>query len=288
MTVSSLPNPLGGERRTYQWRGHSIAYVASGSGRPVVFIHSIHAAAWSSEWRFTVPVVSAHYATYAIDLLGFGASDRPELEYTAELYLALLRDFVREIIGKPAILIGSSLGGTYALAIAAQAPTFARAVCAIGPAGVARLAEPGGRASHLAQRLLASRVPGNLLFESLTSRPVIRHFLRNIYSRSEALTDEVVEQCWITARQPGARFAPAAFIGMRLNFDLRAVLPLLSRPFLLLWGEKAGQSPLPEALPIRALAPNAQYVVMPGGDLPHEERPDVFNTTLLHFLDGLG
>lgn len=286
--MTSLPNPLGGERRSYEWRGHSVAYVVSGSGRPIVFIHSIHAAAWSSEWRFTVPAVAERYATYAIDLLGFGASDRPPIDYTSELYLALLRDFLRDVIGKPCVLVGSSLGGTYALAIASQAPTYARAVCAVGPAGVSRLAEPGGRMSALAGRMLRSRVPGEALFDTLMSRSTIRTFLKKIYSKPEAITDEIVELFWLSAHRPGARFAVAAFVGMQLNCDLRPLLPHLTRPFLLLWGERARQSPMSEALPLRALAPNSQFAMMPGGDLPHEERPDVFNTTLLHFLDGLG
>lgn len=286
--TSPLPNPLGGERRFYEWRGHSVAYVVSGSGRPVVLIHSIHAAAWSAEWRFSIPVISQRFQTFALDLLGFGASDRPAVQYTAELYLALIRDFLRDVIRIPAVLVGSSLGGTYALTIAAQSPAFARAVCAIGPAGVSRLAEPGGRGFHFAERLLRSRVPGDALFKSLTTRPSIRLFLRDIYADRSAMTDEAVELFWLTAHQPGARYAPAAFIGMRLNHDLRPLLPQLARPFLLLWGERAGQSPMSEALPFRALAPDAQYAVLPGGDLPHEERADVFSTTLLHFLDGLG
>lgn len=286
--MTSLPNPLGGERRSYKWRGHSVAYVVNGAGRPVVFIHSIHAVAWSSEWRFTIPAVAERYTAYAIDLLGFGASDRPAIEYTSELYLALLRDFLRDVIGKPCVLIGSSLGGTYALAIASQAPAYARAVCAVGPAGVSRLAEPGGRISGLAGRMLRSRLPGEPLFNALMSRNTIRSFLRKIYSKPEAISSETVELFWLSAHQPGARFAVAAFIGMQLNFDLRPLLPQLARPFLLLWGERARQSPMSEALPLRALAPNAQFAMMPGGDLPHEERPDAFNTTLLHFLDGLG
>lgn len=281
-------NPHGGEWLSYEWRGHRVAYVMRGAGRPVLFIHSVHAAASSAEWRFTVPATAEHYTTYAIDLLGFGASARPPVDYTAEMYLALLRDFVREVIGKPTILIGSSLGGTYALAIAAQAPTFARAVVAVGPAGVVRLAEPGGRMSRLAQGLLRSRQPGALLFRLLTTRTSIKLFLRGIYSRREILDEERVTLFHEAARQPGAQFAPAAFIGMRLNLDLRPVLPLLARPFLLLWGEHATQSPPSEALPVRALAPVTQFAMLPGGDLPHDERPDVFNSTLLHFLNGLG
>lgn len=286
--MTSLPNPLGGERRSYEWRGHSVAYVVNGAGRPIVFIHSIHAAAWSSEWRFTVPAVAERYTTYAIDLLGFGASDRPPIHYTSELYLALIRDFLRDVVGKPCVLVGSSLGGTYALAIAAQTPTFSRAVCAVGPAGVSRLAEPGGTLSHYAERLLRSRFPGEAMFAALTSRAAIPGFLKKVYARPEDMPPDAVEIFWLGAHAHGARYAPAAFIGMKLNFDLRPVLPQLERPFLLLWGERAGQTPIEEAMPIRALAPKARFAMLPGGDLPHEERPDAFNTTLLHFLDGLG
>lgn len=281
----TLPNPLGGERRTFEWHGHQVAYVerGSGTGAPVVLVHSIHAAAWNMEWRQVVPDLARAHRVFAIDLLGFGASDRPDMPYTATRYLELLHDFLRDVVGEPAIVVGSSLGGTYAIALAASHPALVRAVCAIGPAGVTRLTGPGGAGSRGFMRFLRSST-GSVFFNAMVTRPSIRIFLRSVYANRRAMTDETVELFWAGAHHPNARFAPAAFIGMQLNHDIRPALPALTVPLLLLWGREAGQTPIVEAGPVRMLRPDAPFVALPGGDLPHDEQPAAFLTALTPFL----
>ena len=286
--MDTLPNPLGGERRTFMWRGHRIAYVVRGTGVPFVFVHSVHASAWSMEWRHNVPALAAHGRCFALDLLGFGASDRPPVHYTAAMYLDLLADFLRDVVGEPAVLVGSSLGGTYAIATAAAHPALVRAVCAIGPAGVSRLTTTGGTAGRLAESLLRRPVVGAGLFGALVSRASIRFFLRDIYANRAALTPDTIELFWQSAQHPAARFAPAAFVGMQLNCDIREALPALTMPVLLAWGEAAVQTPLREAAVVRQFTPTAEFAVLPGGDLPHDEHPEAFNRALVRFLTASG
>lgn len=296
MTV--LPNPLGGERRVYRWRGYNIAYVVRGHGAadrpPLLFVHSIHAAAWNAEWRHNVAALAGGtddgefedgYTCFAIDLLGFGASERPPIRYQAQLYIDLIRDFLADVVGEPAVVIGSSLGGTYAVAVAAAFPQLVRAVVAVGPAGVTRLAEPGGMLNDAVQGLFRSNVPGTALFSALVSRASIGFFLKDIYADPKAMTAETLELYRVTAAQPNARFAPAAFVGMSLNRDIRQALPALEVPFLLLWGREATQTPFREAAGVHALVPDAPFVTLPGGDLPHDEHPAAFNQALAEFLE---
>ncbi|AMW03862.1 alpha/beta fold hydrolase [Gemmatimonas phototrophica] len=279
--MSTLPNPLGGERRFYAWRGWKVAYVVRGHGEPLVFIHSIHAAAWNAEWRQNVPALSEQHTCYAIDLLGFGASDRPPIPYTAELYISLVHDFLRDVVGTPAHLVGSSLGGTYAVAVAHANPELVRSVVAIGPAGVSRLFNVGGAAGTAVQALFRTAVPGRALFSALVSRASIKFFLKDIYAFG---LDRMAEHLyWISANQPNARFAPAAFVGMRLNHDIRQSIGQLQVPLLLVWGTQASQTPYKESAQVRAAAPAAMFAPQHAGDLPHDETPDAFNAVVLGF-----
>ena len=292
--AATLPNPLGGARHVYHWREGRIAYVERGPEHqdtakrpPLVFIHSIHAAAWSAEWRRNVPIFAQQYRCIAPDLLGFGASDRPSIRYTASLYLDLLRDFLRDVVREPAVLIGSSLGATYAIAIAAAHPELVAGVTAVGPAGVSRLVHPGGTANALVERLFRTPRVGRALFSALVSRPSIRFFLKDIYADRTAMDEETTNLFYVSANQPNARFAPAAFVGMQLNCDIRGALPAVRCPLLLAWGSAARQTPATEAEPMRTLAPHATFAPIPGGDLPHDERPEPFNTALNQFLQQL-
>ena len=280
----ALPNPLGGERRIYRWRDWQVAYTCRGHGEPIVFLHSIHAAAWNAEWRHTVPAFADHACCHAPDLLGFGASDRPPLRYTAELYLDLLTDFLHDVVREPAVLVGSSLGGTYAIAIAHRHPELVRGVCAIGPAGVSRLTTPGGLPGAAVQTLFRSPL-GRPLFGALVSRPSIRFFLKDIYAFG--LDRETEQLFWLSANRPNARYGPAAFVGMKLNHDIRGAIGGLACPLLIVWGTEASQTPYREAAEVRAHAPNAEFEPIPAGDLPHDERPDAFNAVLGEFVQAL-
>ncbi|WP_461413589.1 alpha/beta fold hydrolase [Gemmatimonas sp.] len=277
---SPLPNPLGGERRVFEWRGQRIAYVVRGHGDPVVFIHSIHAAAWNAEWRHVVPALEEH-TCYALDLLGFGASDRPAVHYTAQLYLQLIHDFLVEVVGEPALLVGSSLGGTYAIAIAADYPQLARGVVAIGPGGISRLFKQGGAPFGVIENTFRLPVLGEWLFSALVSRASIRFFLKDIYANG--LDAEAEALYWVSANQPNARFAPAAFVGMNLNWDVRDRVAQLACPLLIAWGTKASQTPYREAAEVRRRAPRAQFAPFDAGDLPHDEVPIPFVAALKDF-----
>ena len=285
--MTELPNPLGGHRDHFTWRGVDVAFVKRGVGPAVLLIHSIHACAWSMEWRNVVPALAQRFTTYSIDLPGFGASAHPPLHYTAELYVDLLRDFLADVIGESTIVVGSSLGGSYAIAMAARHPEFVRAVCTIGPAGVSRLTTPGGAASGLVEKMFRSPRFGKSLFSALVSKPSIRFFLKGIYHDKRMLSDDVVDLFWKSAQQENARFAPAAFVGMKLNCDIRHAIGTMPAPLMLAWGEFASQTPFREAKAVRALRPEAPFAVFPSGDLPHEESPDAFVAALLQFIDSL-
>ncbi len=284
--MTTLPNPLGGERRSFVWRGHEVSYVRRGEGPAVVLVHSIHACAWSMEWRNVVPLLSGRFTTYSMDFLGFGASAHPVLAYTSKLYVDLLEAFLVEVVRAPATLVGSSLGGTYAVAVAARRPEIAPRVCAIGPAGVTRLVDPGGLANSWVEDVFRTPHLGRALFSAFVSRASIRFFLKGIYHDPKMMTDEVIDLYWQSARQDNARLAPAAFLGMRLNLDIREDLKNMASAFMLVWGESASQTPLREADGVRALKPDAPFVVLPGGDLPHEESPSLFVAALGTFVDG--
>ena len=276
---TEVPNPLSGEHRVaYAVRGET-----SPERTPLFLVHSIHAAAWNAEWRAVFEPLSTldgFGPVYAIDLLGFGGSDRPPLHYTAQLYIDLLRDFVTEVIGQPPIVIGSSLGATYTIALETAYPGTFREIVAVGPAGVSRLFDTGTVFTHAIEALFRSKVPGAALFRALVSPPSIRFFLRGVYPRGGARREEAVQLSRITSSHPNARFAPAAFVGMHLSRDIRRAIQTLTCPLHVIWGTRASQSSYREAEQVRSLVPNARFTAIDSGDLPHDELPDEFVNAL--------
>src|SRR5215207_8427029 len=97
LLLDDLPPTLPGAMHDWTWRGWRVRYTTLGQGPPLVLVHSVHAAASSYEMRGIFEPLSQRHTVYAIDLLGFGKSERPDASYTGELYRDLLGAFLGEV-----------------------------------------------------------------------------------------------------------------------------------------------------------------------------------------------
>jgi pimeloyl-ACP methyl ester carboxylesterase len=284
----AAPVATDGTARWYGWRGHRIAYAAQGSGPPLLLVHSIHAAASSWEWRRVVGPLAKRHTVYTLDLLGFGRSDRPRRTYDASDYPALLTDFLIDVVGTRATVIANSLTAAYAITVAAATPLRVSALLLVEPTGLGRLTESGGVLGRLVRRTLMLPVVGSGLFSMLVSRAGIRYFLRRTIADVTRVDEAMVSAYHATAHRPGARFAPAAFVGRRLNCDVRPVWPTVTQPTLLIWGAAPHFVPLGDLRAFRAGRPDVEGVVIEGsGDLPHDEQPAEFADLVTGFLAAL-
>jgi pimeloyl-ACP methyl ester carboxylesterase len=287
-SVDPLENLIGGEEGWFHWRGHRIAYTKRGSGPPILLVHGIYATASSFEWRFNVDELARHHTAYTIDLLGFGRSDRPAIRYSARLYLALLADFVAQVVASPVVIAATSLAAAYAIVLGARDPGRFPALVLIEPTGLVHLHKSPSAAGDVARYTVDSPVLGTAVFNAMVSRRSIRDYLERHYIDGEIVTDAMVDAHYATAHQPGAKYAPSAFLSWHLNLDVRRALRRLLQPALVVWGEQAIETPVEDVRGFRALRPEMDVAILdPAGSFPHDERPEDFNEILTTFLTRL-
>jgi pimeloyl-ACP methyl ester carboxylesterase len=276
-----------GERAAYFWRGHRIAYTVRGSGRPLLLVHGIHAAASSYEWRHNFEHLAGRFRVYAVDLLGFGLSDRPARQYDAETYVALLLEFVRDVFDEPVAIVASSLSGAYAVAAAHRSPQNVAALVLVCPTGLTRLNEPPSPLEAISGGALSAPIVGQSLYNVLVSEASIKYYLKNqVYAHESAIDSAVVAQMYATSHRPGARYAPAAFVAGGLNLDISEVFPRLSLPVLVVWGDAAKMAPPTDALEFLRENPSVKFEMIEGaGLLPHDEKAGEFNGIVRDFLE---
>jgi pimeloyl-ACP methyl ester carboxylesterase len=283
--IADLENELGGDCEELLWRGHRVAYSRHGAGSPVLLVHGIYAGASANEWRHTVGSLAERYTVFALDLLGFGRSDRPNLRYTPALYQAFLADVMGRLGRGPLAIVASSLSAAHVVALAARDPRHIAALALIEPTGLGLLSGASSSSQAATQLLLEAPVVGTALYNTLTSPVSMREFLEESYANDRLVTDELVEAYVQNARQPGGKYAVAAFAGGRLNVDIRNPLRRVRHPMLVLWGEQARQNPVQHAHAFRVLRPEAEWALIAGaGDLPHDEQPQRTNEALHRFL----
>ena len=129
------------ESRTLTVDGLSIHYFYGGSGSPLVLVHGLGSSA-AVEFYFNLEPLAANHRVLAIDLPGFGRSDKPMLEYTIDLFVKVVRDLMVSEGLKRAAVMGVSLGGRVALGLAGPQLT-----------GEPRAAKAGDQGEQLAVRL---------------------------------------------------------------------------------------------------------------------------------------
>src|SRR6059058_400693 len=124
-----------GEERRYPWKYGDMFYEVIGArdAKPLLLIHGFGPGASSYEWRKNSDVLATQFRVYAIDLLGFGLSDRPSIDYTPETFTDLISDFIREVIARPTIVVAHGISSAFVIADAYRHPQLFERLVLVSP-----------------------------------------------------------------------------------------------------------------------------------------------------------
>lgn len=280
---------VGGEPGAYQWGHGQVFYRHAGdeSARAVVFVHAVGAGARSFMWRRNFEPVSQRARAYALDLLGFGYSDKPATApYSADLYVALVRDFIRDVVGRPALVVAHSLSAAYAVRLADEEPDLVDALLLVSPTGAGDASARPGMAGAAFYGLLHSPVLGTSFYNAVTSERGLRDYARQqLFYDKRFATPRLVAHYYAVSHLPGAQHAATAYLSGYLNTDIRAPFARLRLPTTLVWGRQDSSNPVERAGPLLRLNPRARLELFDRCRLmPQEEHADRFNALLLDAL----
>jgi pimeloyl-ACP methyl ester carboxylesterase len=276
-----LPPAVEGERRVATRRAGPISYYVAGSGPPILLIHSINAAASAYEVGPFWQALRGERRVYAVDLPGFGFSDRSERGYDVRLYVDAIHDVLDEIAvesgGEAVDALALSLSSEFLARVANERPDAFRSLVLITPTGFERGAHlrrgPESGTREVKGLHVALNVPiwSRGLYNLLVSRPSIRYFLERTFG-SKQIDEGLLDYDYLTAHQPGAKNAPYAFVSGRLfSSDVRTLYERLTRPVLVLHGTRGDFQDFSEAEWTRS-RPNWRIVPFDTGALPQFER----------------
>jgi pimeloyl-ACP methyl ester carboxylesterase len=278
--MREIPPPGPGERDTLvdgvRWRSRE----TPGDGDPVVYVHG-HLAS-SASWKEVLVSASAGRPAIAVDLPGFGFSDRPwPYDYTAAGEARGLVRYLEARCIARAILVGNSLGGAEAMLVAVERPELVEGLVLVAPA------TPSGTIPWPVRVLRAPLVGEAVL--AMAARPFVGFGLRHkMYARASRVTDAAIDDAWRPLGVPGTR--RAALQAVRVDPKMfRGLETGVRAPTLVLWGEKDKMLPAAEGEKLAGKIPNARLVILPdAGHLPQRERPEAFAAAVGSFVRDLG
>jgi pimeloyl-ACP methyl ester carboxylesterase len=198
-----------------------VHYEAIGRGKPVLFLHG-----WLGSWRYWMPTmeaVSDRYRTYALDLWGFGDSDKSHQRYGVESYVSLIGEFMDGLGLVQLPIVGHALGAIAAVLFAAQAPERVDKLMAVSlplnSAAVSRKISDGGLPRRFASTRAGTGERGNGLLERALGR-------KQAYPEVAMEADKTDPDAITLSTQSLSRL------------DLRSELDKITRPLLIVHGDR--------------------------------------------------
>lgn len=200
-----------------------------GEGPPLLLLHGIYAGAGSHEWDQLVPYLSDKRRVRVADLLGFGESDRPALQFTPEVVARSVAALIADA-PKDATVVASSLTGAYALEVVAR-ENRGRRVVLVTPTGLGKTQTGRSPLGSLAEVALRRSPLGDALSGLLVSRPSVRWFLSNqAYKDGGLVTDAVVDAYSTSGSHPQAKYPLVAFVTNQLAYRVDPSHVAIVRP----------------------------------------------------------
>ncbi len=281
-TPQPLESVLPGNAHIYRWRRGHIFYKTLGNedAPPLVLLHAPGIGASAYEMRKIMQALAQHYHVYALDLLGFGLSDHPQIDYSAETYINMCHDFLTEVVAQPATLLASGLSCNYAAIVAKRFPETCTHLVLISP-----LAMFGGeQAQNFRSKLMQQPVAGFLLYAILSTRGALRSKVARQHSPHQGqISESDVDYLYATTHQFGAEYAVMAELAGKLAVDASQQFDALRQPTLVIWGARALNNTNTQAITSQQNMPaQTEIALMPdAGTFVHEEYPALVIANIL-------
>ena len=288
------------QKKYWNWKGYKTAYVTAGCGEPLLLVHGFGASA--GHFRRLIPVLAKKYKVYAVDLLGFGSSEKPIIEYSMEIWDEQIRDFLIEFVQKPVVIIGNSVGSLASLMASAEAPELVRGVVLLNCAGGMnnkqaiddwriKLVMP---LFLLIDFLLKQPRIARRLFDNVREKETLRKILLGIYpSNPEAVDEDLVDMLHYPSCDVGALETFVSCITGPPGPRPETLIPKIKSPVLIIWGDSDSFTPSdgPVGKYFRSLPSSrsqTEFYHLPNvGHAPQDEAPELVLEHLSPWLDSV-
>jgi 2-hydroxy-6-oxonona-2,4-dienedioate hydrolase len=256
--------------------GYTIRYLSytnsKGSRKKgtLVLLHGIGASA--DRWSSVAPALSTHYQLIIPDIVGFGYSDKPTIEYTMDFFVKFFEDFLHRLEVTRLSIIGTSFGGYLATEFTIRNFEKVDKLILAAPAGAMRTST-----RVLDQYIMAALYPtyenANRAFRDMAYEPSV-------------VSEETIRDFMNRMRLPNAKYAfMSTLLAIRDSKDLPGRLTKISVPTLLIWGANDRMIPLAYSREYTEI-PNSQLTIIDNcGHTPFVEKPAEFNHIVLKFLE---
>lgn len=229
----------------YNWRFGKVYYKKKGHGSPVLLIHDLTVYSSAYEWNKIVNELAETHTVYAIDLLGCGRSEKPRITYTNYLYVQLISDFIKNIIGEKADVIASGYSGSFTVLASYTNPEFINKILLINPPSLASLNKVPSKRSKLYKFILEFPIFGTLIYNIKTCQSNIQLLFTEKYLYNPfSVTPEMVDTYYEAAHKSlsNSKFLLSSLVAGYTNNNITHALKEINQSVTILYCEGENDS----------------------------------------------
>ena len=252
--------------------GNNIRYLESGeSEKTIVLVHGLGASA--ERWEFVIPEFSKHYRVIVPDLIGFGYSDKPLVDYTTEFFSDFISSFFQELGLNKTNIIGSSLGGQIIVKYASDQLHTIDHLVLVSPSGIMKSSTPALDAYIMAA-----------LYPDIESA---KNAFEMMAGGTRQVQQKVIEDFVKRMKLPNAKMAfMSTLLGLKNSELTTNSLKKISVPTLIIWGEHDPVIPIKYADEFVSSIQDCRFYMMDNsGHTPYVDDPKMFAKLVLDFLE---
>ena len=225
----------------YNWKFGIIFYRKIGSGSPLLLIHDLNCVSSGFEWSQLEYKFSKNHTVYTIDLLGCGRSDKPGLTYTSYLYVQLISDFIKNIIGERTDVAVTGLSSSFLTMSAYSNTDIIGKIIMINPTSLNQLNQIPDDRSKIMRGILSIPIIGTSIYNIKFSRQNVEYILTENFLYNPFRIKQKYVDAYYEAAHRGhgsGKYLMASLDGYYLNVNIINALKNIENDVLIIYGTK--------------------------------------------------
>lgn len=265
------------ENNYYDWRFGKIRYQKKGSGNPVLLIHDLDIGSSSYEFHKLTDELTKTNEVYTIDLLGFGLSEKPNFTYTNFLYVQLINDFIKNIIGKKTTIIASGESAAIAVMTCHTNPETIKNLIFINPKNISKYNQIPSKRSKINKYIIEAPIIGTFVYNLISSKEKITKTFKEdyYYDFSNSKLEEVyayLEAAHLS--DYNSKYTYASLVGRYMNINIYQALKSIDHSIMILLGKEYENSEIIKDSYLSCNGAIESYFIDKTKKLPQLEKPE--------------
>lgn len=228
------------ENKYYEWRFGKIRYTKKGTGTPLLLLHDLTLGSSSYEFNKLTSALAQKHEVYCMDFLGYGLSDKPDMTFTNYLYVQMVTDFIKNVIGRKTDIIATGDAFPIAVMTCHNDNNIVNTLVGINPQSLYQLNQIPSKQTKILKLMMDTPILGTFIYNMHTSKAAFtklfqEKYFYNPYHVNERDVTSYVE----AAHYPDyhSKHAYASYVGRYTNTNIIHALKEINHNIYLIGGK---------------------------------------------------